>query len=280
MISPWLLVAVAVCCVSPLWAQRATGVWSGAPQSPAQTTRPSIQSPITVSTTGQAEAVPNAVVLRFSLMAYGETVTAARQEVKKVGEAVMEAFGKLGVSRQRVVLQHYEVLPLQTRPVSSSEGDSARTAPFVFQVVEGYTLQMPLNPNQFDTLARLIDTLVEKGARPGIEERGLGEGYYGSSSSRLIEFVVTDLDRLVRKATADAVARARQMAEQLAQQLGHKQVRLQSVRVDSVSYQQPCAFGGVQIDPTRERLSFPAWRPVQVTVYITAQFGVAGARGR
>lgn len=133
-------------------------------------------------------------------------------------------------------------------------------------MVEGYTLQIPVNSNQFDMLARLIDALVKKGARPGTMERGLGEGYYGSSSLRLIDFVVTDLDRLVRQATADAVARARQMAEQLAQQMGRKQFSLQIVRVDSVSYQQPGAFGGVPVEPTRERLSFPAWRPVQVTV--------------
>lgn len=240
------------------------------------------ESPITVSVSGQSEAAPDAVIVRFTLVGDGETVTTARQELKKTEDALMETLGKLGVQRQRVVLQHYEVIPLQTRTSGAPGTASAGNVPFGFRVVQGYAIQLPVDVNRLDTLSQIIDALVEKGARTSAVERGYSGGYYDSPPSQFMEFVVTDVEKLVQQATEDAIARARQMAGQLASQMGYTSasLKLQKVHVGSVSYLQAGMPGGMRGETVGNRISLPAWRPVRVIVQITAQFDTAGKEGR
>lgn len=238
------------------------------------------ESPITVSVGGQSEAVPDTVIVRFMLVGDGETVTTARQELRKTEDALMDALGKLGVQRQRVALQHYEVIPLQTRTSGAPGAASAGNVPFGFRVVQGYALQLPVDVNRLDTISQVIDVLVEKGTRTSAVERGYSGGYYDAPPSPFMEFVVTDVEKLVQQATEDAIARARRMAGQLASRMEYTNLKLQKVHVGSVSYLQAGVPGGIRSETMGNRISLPAWRPVQVMVQITAQFDVAGKEGR
>lgn len=279
-----LLATVLALCALASWAQEAVvggyGGATGLRHPPTEVSHLLGESPITVSVNGQSEAVPDAVIVRFMLVGDGETVTTSRQELKKTEDAVMEALSKLGVQRQRIALQHYEVIPLQTRPAGTPGAVSVGNVPFGFRVVQGYAIQLPVDVNRLDTLSQIIDVLVEKGARTSAVERGYSVGYYDSPSSQFMEFVVTDVEKLVQQATEDAIARARQMAGQLAGRMGYTNLKLQKVHVGSVSYLQAGIPGGMRGETLGKRISLPVWRPVQVRVQITAQFDTAGKEGR
>lgn len=261
-------------CVFASWAQEEAGVcWTGW-TTPYWGGPSLLSAPITVSASGESQGFPDIVIVRFALIGNGETVAAARQVVQKSAEELLEAIGRLGIPRQRVELQNFEITPLQTQSTNISS-NPASGVPFGFRVVQGYALTMPIDVSRIDVLSQLIDVLVEKGARMGLTEKGYDSSYSSRSpTSWLMEFVITDTEPLVKQATEDAIARARQMAGHIASRVGQGNPKIRQVRVNSVMHTLAgeilqVRYGG---EPATRSIRAPSWRPVRVYVDITAEF--------
>ncbi|MGQ9486224.1 MAG: SIMPL domain-containing protein [Armatimonadota bacterium] len=205
------------------------------------------QAPIQVTATGEAYAMPDQAVVSFTVRAEENSRMSARRAVRQLSERVLEGLTQMGVNRSLVKADGLSISEV-TQPVGGGSNDAKR--PRQYSASETYTLTMPINETQLDELLRIVELLEPS--------TGIGEGGITVVSVRLR---LRNLDQLIQRATSEAVARARKIAEAAAQQDGKRSVRLLCVIVTNISFL-PQAHGDYSI----------RWQPERVFVQVSAGF--------
>ncbi|MGQ9539759.1 MAG: SIMPL domain-containing protein [Armatimonadota bacterium] len=205
------------------------------------------QAPIQVTATGEAYAMPDQAVVSFTVRAEENSRMSARRAVRQLSERVLEGLTQMGVNRSLVKADGLSISEV-TQPVGGGSNDAKR--PRQYSASETYTLTMPINETQLDELLRIVELLEPS--------TGIGEGGITVVSVRLR---LRNLDQLIQRATSEAVARARKIAEAAAQQDGKRSVRLLCVIVTNISFL-PQAHGDYSIQ----------WEPERVFVQVSAGF--------
>ncbi|MGQ9879250.1 MAG: SIMPL domain-containing protein [Armatimonadota bacterium] len=205
------------------------------------------QAPIQVTATGEAYAMPDQAVVSFTVRAEENSRMSARRAVRQLSERVLEGLTQMGVNRSLVKADGLSISEV-TQPVGGRSNDAKR--PRQYSASETYTLTMPINETQLDELLRIVELLEPS--------TGIGEGGITVVSVRLR---LRNLDQLIQRATSEAVARARKIAEAAAQQDGKRSVRLLCVIVTNISFL-PQAPGDYSI----------RWQPERVFVQVSAGF--------
>jgi len=72
---------------------------------------PQTSTPISVSATGEAQALPDRVVVYFTLRGQGESSVEARQEVRRLLQQVTAKLAPLGIGRDMLKEEVSEVAP-------------------------------------------------------------------------------------------------------------------------------------------------------------------------
>ncbi len=228
-------------------------------------------TPISVSAVGEAQALPDRVVVYFTLRGQGESSVEARQEVRRVLKQVMEKLSPLGIGRDMLKEEVSEIV-LSMPGITSSPGeDTGAHQQRRFEASFSYSLRMPISEDRLDTLFRILDALSEYTSRQGITSAGgYGGGFGGIGSPPvyqevLVEFRVQDMERLKRQAVQDGVAKARKMAEAAARQMGKS--RLKMVRLDVKEPGSPALHVSPSFTPGGIK-----WQPLRAYVQVNATF--------
>ncbi|MCL6475799.1 MAG: SIMPL domain-containing protein [Firmicutes bacterium] len=189
-------------------------------------------TPISVSAVGEAQVLPDRVVVYFTLRGQGETSVEARQAVRRLFQQVAARLAPLGIGRDMLKEEVSEVVPSMPGITSSPGEDTGAHQQRRFEASFSYSLRMPISEDRLDTLFRILDALSEYTSRQGITSQGGYRGGFGGIGSApvyqevLVEFRVQDMERLKRQAVQDGVAKARKMAEAAARQMGKSRVKM------------------------------------------------------
>lgn len=192
--------------------------------------------------------MPDQVVISFTVRAVESSRMSARDAVRQLAERVLEGLAQMGVNRSWVKADSLSILEVR-QPVGGSLGDAEH--PRQYSASETYTLTMPVSEAQLDELLRVMESLEPSG--------DIGRGGIAAVSLR---FWVRNIDQLIQKATSEAVARARRIAEAAAQQDGKRSVRLLCLSVTNISTFPPQTDVGYSIQ----------WHHVRVFVQVSAGF--------
>ncbi len=232
---------------------------------------PQTGTPISVSAMGEAQALPDRVVVYFTLRGQGQTSVEARQAVRRLFQQVTAKLASLGIGRDALREEVSEIVP-SMRGITSSPGEDAGAQPQRrFEASSSYSLRMSISEDRLDTLFRILDALSEYTSRQGITSTGgYGGGFGGIGSPPvyqevLVEFRVQDMERLKRQAVQDGVAKARKMAEAAARQLGKSRVKM--VRLDVKEPSNPTLPVSPSFTPGGVK-----WQTLRVYVQVNATF--------
>lgn len=230
---------------------------------------PQAGTPITVSAVGEAKALPDRVVVYFTLRGQGQTSVEARQAVRNLLQQVTTRLASFGMGKQLLKEEASEMVPSLATVASTPEGETPPAPQRRYEASSSYSLQMPISEERLDTLFRILDALSEYTSRPGITGAGGYSGSFGSIGATpvyqdiYVEFRVQDVERLKRQAVQDGVAKVRKMAETAAKQLGKRQVKLMRMDVKS---------SGPSPWPTGFSLGSIKWQPLVIYVQVNATF--------
>lgn len=230
---------------------------------------PQAGTPITVSAVGEAKALPDRVVVYFTLRGQGQTSVEARQAVRNLLRQVTTRLASFGLGRQQLKEEASEVVPSMAPIAPIPEGETPPAVQRRYEASSSYSLQMPISEQRLDSLFRILDALSEYTAREGITGTGGYGGSFGSIGATpvyqdiYVEFRVQDAERLKQRAVQDGVAKVRKMAETAARQLGKRRVKM--VRMDvKVSGPGPWPAGFVP--------GSIKWQPLVIYVQVNATF--------
>jgi uncharacterized protein YggE len=232
---------------------------------------PQTSTPISVSATGEAQALPDRVVVYFTLRGQGESSVEARQEVRRLLQQVTAKLAPLGIGRDMLKEEVSEVAPSMLPATADAGEGTGTTRHRRFEASHSYSLRMPISEDRLDTLFRILDALSEYTSRQGITGAGGYSGGFGGIGSApvyqevLVEFRAQDMERLKRQAVQDGVAKARKMAEAAARQLGKSRVKM--VRLDVKEPSSPTLPVSPSFTPGGVK-----WQPLQVYVQVNATF--------
>lgn len=205
------------------------------------------QAPIQVTATGEAYAMPDHAVVSFTVRVMENSRMSARRAVRQLGERVLEGLVQMGVNRSLVKADGLSISKV-TQPVGG--GSDGAEHPERYSASESYTLKVPISEAQLDELLRIME-LLEPSA-------GIGGG---GITAAWVQLRVRNTDQLIQRATGEAVARARKIAEAAAQQDGKRSVRLLCLSVTNISFRPP-----THVDYSIR------WEPVRVVVEVSAGF--------
>lgn len=228
--------------------------------------------PITVSAMGEARALPDRVVVYFTLRGQGQTSVEARQAVRSTLQQVTARLTSFGVDKQSLKEEISEVVPSMTPVASTPAGEAPPDPERRYEASSTYSLQMLISEDRLDMLFKLLDALSEYTTRPGIASVGGYGGSFGGIGGSVpvyqdifVEFRVRDAERLKQLAVQDGVMKARKMAETAAKQLGKSRVKLVRMNINdpgtnllpSVVWPMP---GSIK------------WQPLRINVQVNATF--------
>lgn len=198
--------------------------------------------------------MPDQVVVSFTVMAVENSRMSARRAARQLSERVLEGLTQMGVKRSLMKTDGLSISEV-TQPVGGRSDDAKR--PRQYSASETYTLTMPINETQLDELLRIVELLEPS--------TGIGDGGITVVSVRLR---LRNLDQLIQRATSEAVARARKIAEAAAQQDGKRSIRLLCLSVTNIStFPQQEAY----IYEDRQNYSIQ-WVPIRVFVQVNVGF--------
>ncbi len=224
------------------------------------------RAPLVFRVTGEAQAFPQMAVLRFTIVGEAETLEKAQEQLQKIEADVLKALEKFKIPRGQMQTERFAVIPLQP---SVSTPPSLALRPLGYRVQRGYSLTLPVTVEKLGELLAIADAVLKHGARPtvlGGEERG----YYSERPAyTLLEFMLTDPDKLLQQAMDDALQRARKLAEQAVQQIGKVSVWLVRVQVSQIQTHPERRF----VTPEgRDPVHTFVWQPIRVTIQLEAAF--------
>jgi hypothetical protein len=155
----------------------------------------------TISVTGTALVTADAdlAVVRVGYKLYGADAKNAYDHASEVSNAIMDAltasgFAKTAIESTSQVLQHTQTYDLQQFPMGSEDREHRQ-----FTVTQNWIIRV--KPDQ---AGAALNTAVNAGA----------------NESGWIQWIVEDPSALQAKASSDAVANARKIAEQIAEKSG------------------------------------------------------------
>ncbi len=164
---------------------------------------------ITVSGEGEAFAVPDLATFSFTVSADDKTVGAAQEQVTKKIDPIIAALKKLGIDEKDIKTTDYSAYP---RYSYSSAACSPNYCPPGKQVLEGYTASHNITVKVRDT-SKAGDALAVAGDN-------------GATGLSNISFTVDDPDKITAEARTIAIKKAREKAEELADELDVRLVRV------------------------------------------------------
>jgi hypothetical protein len=179
---------------------------------------------ISVNGTAQVTADADLAVVRVGYKLYGADAKAAYDHAAEVSNAIMNALTASGISKASIestsqVLQHTQVYDLQQFPMGSEDRERRQ-----FTVTQSWIIRV--KPEQ---AATALNTAVDAGA----------------NESGWIQWIVADPSVLQSKASSEAVANARKIAEEIAARSGVHLGHVVSVNENQGQiYQGPVGMAG------------------------------------
>jgi uncharacterized protein YggE len=225
-------------------------------------------TPISVSAVGEAQALPDRVVVYFTLRGQGETSVEARQAVRRLFQQVAAKLAPLGIGRDMLKEEVSEVTSSMLPVDAEGSKGSDTTRQHRFEAATSYSLQMEMSDDRLDTLFQVLDALSEYTSRQGITAAVAHLGGFGGApvyQEVLVEFRVQDTERLKRQAVQDGVAKARKMVEAAARQMGKSRVKM--VQLDVKEPSSPALNISPSFTPGGIK-----WQPLRVYVQVSATF--------
>lgn len=185
---------------------------------------------ISVSGYGEALGVPDIATFSFSITSLKPTVAAAQEEVTTKVNAVTQFLKDSGVDEKDIKTSDYSVYPqydYQQSVCPAGVGSEAYYCAPGRQVLKGYEVRQTTSIKVRDT-EKAGDLLSGVGSKGATEVSGLN-------------FTFDDPDAIQKEARDEAIADAKDKAEELAKQLGVRLVRVVSYG-DSGNYPGPLPY--------------------------------------
>ena len=199
---------------------------------------------ITVSGSGEVFAVPDTGAFNVTIRENAKEVADAQENATKKTNTIIDYLKGAGVDEKDIKTVDYSINPKYewTQGVCTSAG----YCPPGKQVLDGFEVSQTITVKVRDT-KKAGDLLSGVGTRGASEVSGLS-------------FTTDDDDKLKSDAREKAIADAKGKAEELAQQLGVKLVRVVGFYEDSgpMPYYSAYGKGGIAMDAMPERASSPS----------------------
>jgi uncharacterized protein YggE len=187
----------------------------------------------TITVTGMAEvfAVPDRATFTVTVREDAEDVADAQEEATKKMNGIIDYLKGEGVEEKDIKTINYSVNPKYEYSQAACTNFSC---PPSNQILVGFEVW------------QMVEVKVQDPKKAG--ELLSGVGSKGASEVSGLSFTIEDEDELKSDAREEAIAEAREKADQLAAQLGVKVVRVVGFYEDSYGYQPYYAKGGVAMD--------------------------------
>lgn len=181
---------------------------------------------ISVSGYGEAVAVPDIATFSFSVVSEKPTVAAAQAEATQKANATTDYLKSAGIDEKDIQTSDYSVSPMYDYVNRSCVGGYC---PGGEQVLRGYQVRQTTTVKVRDTekAGELLGGVGDKGAT---EVSGLN-------------FTFDDPNQVEDEARQEAIADAKQKAQELARQLGVSLVRVVSFNESGGGYPVPYVYG-------------------------------------
>lgn len=224
------------------------------------------KAPLMFKVSGQAETLPESVIIHFAIVGDGDTLSAAEEQMQKTEQSVSSSLQKQGLKPKDMQLERFAAIPLQPTGIRSST-----LKPLGYRVQREYKIILPAMGDSLDRALKIADAALSQGGRPLM----LADQSYDTSDLRtpsLMEFTIKDSEKLIKEAMGDALKRARRLAEQAAGEMGcpPSAVSLASVQASQISVGPDSYDSGQGHVP----LSYSSWQPIKAIVSVEAHFDV------
>ena len=177
---------------------------------------------ISVSGYGEAEAVPDIATFTYSVVSMRGTVAAAQEDASTKSNATVAYLKQEGVEERDIQTSGYSIYPQYDYVQDACVNGSC---PGGRQVLRGYEVRQSTTVKVRDT-AKAGDLLAGVGGRGATELSGL-------------QFTFDDPEATQDEARGEAIADAKEKAEELARQLGVRIVRVVSFSENGGGYPVP-----------------------------------------
>jgi len=226
-------------------------------------------APLTFRVTGQAEAMPETVTLHFSVVGDGETLSSAMERLDKTERAVADALRKFDVKPEQMKVDRFSLAPLQPTVDPSMNPMNPTPPPSLgYRASRDYSITPAMSVKSLPKAIQIVDAALQAGARAtSTPASSSSEPWrYGGASQpgMLLEYAVSDPDKLLKEAVNDALARARKLAEEVIKQTGKESLQLVSVQMTQSTAGYPYSYPGSGMDDSPSTTA--ANQSVKVTV--------------
>lgn len=170
--------------------------------SPAQTIQVSKENrTIAITATDKVEATADTATVHVGFIDYGPDSASAYATGSRISNAIMDALTGAGIPKDSIESESQNVSPTPPYQLDSEKLSGAERAKRQFQVTQSWTVRVPAND-----AAKTLDLAVKAGA----------------NQSGQIDWSLKDDNALQAEAAAKALKRAREQAQQMAQNLNSK----------------------------------------------------------
>lgn len=203
---------------------------------------------LTAFGTAEVNIRPDLAIIRLGVETEATTAVEARQLNAERVNRIIQELRRLGIPEQSIETSMFQINPVRRFDNNTNQGVPPIVGYQVLNIVSVRTENMEL-------ISRIIDESVRAGANR-VED---------------VTFTLRNQTSASQNALRQAVANARQNAEQMAKELGVKLVRVQSVQQGGGVISPPPVFfrGGVAMEATAPTPIFPGQVTVNSSVTLT-----------
>lgn len=210
---------------------------------------------ITVEATGTATVIPDIATISFTVTGESTTAGFAQEDATKKINVATALLGDLGIAKEDVKTTSYSINPKYAWPAPCYQGP----CPYQEQRITGYTVSQTVEVKVRDTGE--VGSVLSKLGEAGVSN------LYGPS------FEVEDEDSVKAEARKQAIEKAQEKAEMLAQNLNVRLVRVVSFNEDTAGYPVPYYRDGGFGAAAMEKVAIPeipvGENEVLVHIYVT-----------
>jgi uncharacterized protein YggE len=222
-------------------------------------------APLCFRVTGEAEAMPDVVILHFSAVGDGETLGKAQEGLDQTEQTIAKALERFDIKRAQMKVERYSIMPL-TPNLDSSPMNPTMLPALGYRAQRDYTITPASSLKSVGKLLQIADVVLQQGARPtsSAPDAWRMESYGNRLPGMLLEFKASDTGKLTRAALTDAINKARKLAVEASKGMGKHTLRLATVNTsDTVYFPKPVYTPDRSDDPPD---GSPALQAVKVTV--------------